>query len=137
MQITHTHIFHIVLDPILLEVGRCLSSVEPLSRIHVCFLKVVPVNLQLVFRVGAQVHCSEKKLCHYGKRRGLVKKGKRRQHLIRTVNTHNTALKAEGLNIRVLGNYVPVLMFFIKQFLLENWKENRSVQKVSQGINVR
>lgn len=58
---THTHIFHIVLDPILLEVGGCLCPVKPLSRIHICLLKVVPVDLQLVIRVGAQVHCSEKK----------------------------------------------------------------------------
>lgn len=56
-----THIFHVVLDPVLLEVGRCLSSVEPLSRVHVRLLKVVPVDLQLVIRVGAQVHCSETK----------------------------------------------------------------------------
>lgn len=57
---THTHIFHVVLYPILLEVGGCLCSVEPLCGIHVCLLKVVPVDLQLVIWVGAQVHCSEK-----------------------------------------------------------------------------
>lgn len=58
---THTHIFHIVLDPILLEVGGCLCPVKPLSRIHICLLKVVPVDLQLVIRVGAQVHCQKRK----------------------------------------------------------------------------
>lgn len=57
---TETHIFHVVLDAVLVEVGRCLSSVEPLGGVHVCLLKVVSVDLQLVFRVGAQVYCSEK-----------------------------------------------------------------------------
>lgn len=57
-SVSHTHIFHVVLDPILLEVGGRLCPVEPLGRIHVRLLKVVPVDLQLVVRVGAQVHCS-------------------------------------------------------------------------------
>lgn len=51
-----THIFHVVLDPVLLEVRRRLGSVEPLRGVHVGLLKVVPVDLQLVFGVGAQVH---------------------------------------------------------------------------------
>ena len=55
-----THIFHVVLHSVLLKVGWCLCSVEPLSRVHISFLKVVPVDLQLVVRVGAQVHCSQK-----------------------------------------------------------------------------
>lgn len=56
-----THIFHVVLDSVLLQVGRRLCSVEPLGRVHVRLLKVVPVDLQLVVRVGTQVHCSEGK----------------------------------------------------------------------------
>ena len=59
---TQTHIFHVVLDSILLKVGRCLCSVEPLSRIHIRLLKVVPVDLQLVVGIGAQVHCSDRKI---------------------------------------------------------------------------
>lgn len=63
---SHTHIFHVVLDSILLKVGGCLCSVEPLSRIHVRLLKVVPVDLQLVIGVGAQVHCSDRRTqCHH------------------------------------------------------------------------
>lgn len=58
---TQTHIFHVVLDSVLLKVGRRLRSVEPLSRIHVGLLEVVPVDLQLVVGVGAQVHCSDRK----------------------------------------------------------------------------
>lgn len=56
-----THIFHVVLDSVLLQVGRRLCSVEPLGRVHVCLLKIVPVDLQLVVGVGTQVHCSEGK----------------------------------------------------------------------------
>lgn len=48
-----THIFHVVLNPILLQVRRSLSSVEPLCRVHVGLFKVVSVDLQLVIRVGA------------------------------------------------------------------------------------
>lgn len=62
---SHTHIFHVVLDPVLLQVGGRLCSVEPLSRVHIRLLKVVPVDLQLVVRVGAQVHCSETKTHHH------------------------------------------------------------------------
>lgn len=56
-----TYIFHVVLDSVLLQVGRRLCSVEPLGRVHVCLLKIVPVDLQLVIGVGTQVHCSEGK----------------------------------------------------------------------------
>lgn len=59
---TATHIFHVVLNPVLLEVGWCLCSVEPLSGIHVGLLKVIPVDLQLVVGVGAQIHCSAKNI---------------------------------------------------------------------------
>lgn len=67
----NTHIFHVVLDPVLLQVGGRLCPVEPLSRIHVRLLKVIPVDLQLVVRVGAEVHCSGKnknnvcQICRY------------------------------------------------------------------------
>lgn len=50
-----TYIFHVVLDTVLLQVGRRLSSVEPLCRVQVGFLKVIPVDLQLVLRVRAEV----------------------------------------------------------------------------------
>lgn len=54
-----SYIFHVVLDSVLLQVGRRLCSVEPLSGIHVSLLKVVSVDLQLVVGVGTQVHCSQ------------------------------------------------------------------------------
>lgn len=60
MPLTYTHIFHVVLDSVLLEVSRCLCSIEPLCRIHISLFKVVPVDLQFVIRVGAQVHCWQK-----------------------------------------------------------------------------
>lgn len=46
-----TYVFHVVLDAVLLQVGRCLCSVKPLCRIQVGFLKVIPVDLQLVLWV--------------------------------------------------------------------------------------
>lgn len=45
------YIFHVVLDAILLQVGRCLCSVKPLCGVQVGFLKVIPVDLQLVLWV--------------------------------------------------------------------------------------
>lgn len=50
------YIFHIVLDTILLQVRRCLCSVKPLCGVQVRLLKVIPVDLQLVLQVRAQVH---------------------------------------------------------------------------------
>lgn len=67
-----THIFHVVLDSILLQVGRSLRSVEPLSRIHIRLLKVVSVDLQLVVGVGAKIHCSDRNISfkHFTSQRG-------------------------------------------------------------------
>lgn len=46
---------HVVLDTILLKVLRCLGPVELTGGIDVCPFKVFPINLELVFWVGAQV----------------------------------------------------------------------------------
>lgn len=51
-----TYVFHVVLDAVLLQVGRCLCSVKPLCGVQVGFLKVVPVNLQFVLWIRTQVH---------------------------------------------------------------------------------
>lgn len=51
-----TYIFHVVLDAVLLQVGRSLRSVKPLCGVQVRLLKVIPVDLQLVLWVRTQVH---------------------------------------------------------------------------------
>ncbi len=45
------YIFHVVLDAVLLQVGRSLCPVKPLCRVQVRFFKVIPVDLQLVLWV--------------------------------------------------------------------------------------
>lgn len=56
LESSDAYIFHVVLHAILLQVGGRLCPVESLSGIQVRLLKVVPVDLQFVLRVGAQVH---------------------------------------------------------------------------------
>lgn len=60
---TDTHIFHIVLHAVLLQVRRCLSLVEPLCGIQIRFLEILSVDLQFVVSIGAQVHWKRKKVC--------------------------------------------------------------------------
>lgn len=60
-QVTVTYVFHVVLNAVLLQVGRCLRSVEPLSRVQVGLLKVFPVDLQLVIGVRTKVDWWEKR----------------------------------------------------------------------------
>lgn len=57
---TFTHIFHVVLNAVLLQVRRCLSLVESLCGIQIGFLKILSVDLQFVISIGAQVYCKKR-----------------------------------------------------------------------------
>lgn len=56
LESSDAYIFHVVLHAILLQVRGRLCPVESLSGVQVCFFKVVPVDLQFVLGVRAQVH---------------------------------------------------------------------------------
>lgn len=58
---TAAYIFHVVLDTVLLQVGRGLGSVEPLCGVQISLFEVIPVDLQLVLRVRTKVDCWERR----------------------------------------------------------------------------